>query len=828
MSSLKDNNKEKNNSIAKSNKYDPYSKPPDLLMAKHHLKATSVNQADYHDKENYNKLCKCCGRNYHVSKLTIFSSIDRFYHLGTAYPFFFKMLIFFIIIFILGFLSYGIVAISKMPSIIKCSFRKCDHKNFFTEYEDGIIFTHSFAILSLVIFVLSKLLFAMHLEKNELREDKNLISINDFTLYASKLDKKLTNEEIKNIFKENENSENSPNVIKVNKIYNISSFVKSLTKYLLIQKKILNLKKKKEKSTKTYKSLTKKFQSLHKKIEALNTNFNKKEYTGSAFITFNTEKQMQKSQKALKSKYKLKRATQPSDVIWENYGLSKSSKYLRRLFSIITEFLLMTLCFFVLLYLTFLQSNHNKKKNQSLVWLYSFIISTTIIILNFMLRICLYKTTEFEKRPTFSEFQISIVWKVSFALFLNSGLTLLVADQITDGNKKLYNIDGLANNMLVFMAVNSVINSILFFFDPFYFYKLFQRFRVRKRIQKGDTVFQYEVQEVYEQNNFDFDLMNFFSFTSLSICLFFMPIIPFGLVFGILEIFLSYLTYKWILVYRSKIPRELGFKFTKYMMKLFEISLIFMAFGFFTFDLIIIDSVHFLTLFLVLIAVVQFFFLPVDLIFNRRSGSHFHDKTYEECKFIFPNEYDRLNPITQREAIHKWLQSLNIIEKNNDNNTKDDEEPEEHSENFLKSIFDMINNKNKSGQGKNNLFQTKNPFDKKKIKGIFDDMMDSINFYKIEENAYNQNREEKFLKENHDNKNYQPLIDNENNRDINSNYNKGFYSSLKTFYKKINIFEKNKKNDNNIEEINKKELLKNNHELAMFGNHYDSDSDSHH
>ena len=787
-------------------------------MAQNHLKATSVNEVDP-DVENLHKLCKCCGRNYRVNNLSIFSSIDKLYHLGTAYPFFFKMLIFFMIIFILGFLFYGIIAIIKMPSIIKCSFKECDHEIFFSEYENAIYFTHSFAIGSLVVFIIAKFFFALHLKNIELREDKNLISINDFTLYVSGLDQNLENKEIMKIFREN--YYNYFNVVKVNKIYDISLFVDLLTEYLQMQKQMYHLKKMHEDYSDKYSKLSEKFNILHKKIENLKQNFNSNKFTGSAFITFNTEDEMQSTIKFYKkslltSKYKVKRATQPSDVIWENYGLSKSSKILRRLLSITIALILITLCFFLLIFIKKIQSKYNDEKNNILVWIYSIIISIIITILNYLLRISLYKTTEFEKRPSFSGFEISIVWKISFAQFLNSGVVLLIGEQIVNGNDGLYDIDGAANNMLVIMGMNTFSNALSTFFDPFYFFKLFKRYFLERKMKSEEEapVFQYEVQEVFEKDDFGFELVNYTSFKTLSISLFFMPIIPFGLVFGILEIFFNYFVWKWILVYRSKIPKELGFFFTRYMIKLFELNLIIMALGYLTFDLIILHTVNFLTIILLVISILQSIFLQADFILKKK-GDRFHDKTYEESKYNFPNEYDRLNPVTQRKAYHDWLETLGIINKEDKNQNLHETES---SENILKSISDMINNKYKSGNGKNNLFQTKNPFIEKK-KEKFENIIDSMNLYKIEENAYNQNREEKYLlEENKENEKYGILINKENDK-INTNYNIGFYSALKNVYDKISINEKKETGffeNYGDDEENEDELLMEHDELAIY------------
>lgn len=63
------------------------------------------------------------------------------------------------------------------------------------------------------------------------------------------------------------------------------------------------------------------------------------------------------------SAYKIRRASQPTDVIWENYGLNRIQKLMRRLLTSVIAVVLIFVCFLILWGLSILQNRMNDNQN---------------------------------------------------------------------------------------------------------------------------------------------------------------------------------------------------------------------------------------------------------------------------------------------------------------------------------------------------------------------------------------------------------------------------------------------------------------------------------
>lgn len=58
-------------------------------------------------------------------------------------------------------------------------------------------------------------------------------------------------------------------------------------------------------------------------------------------------------------------------------------------------------------------------------------------------------------------------------------------------------------------------------------------------------VYQYELNEAYEGEPFDMIYVNYTNFTTFSVAMFFCPILPIGLLLGVIEVGLNYIAWKW-------------------------------------------------------------------------------------------------------------------------------------------------------------------------------------------------------------------------------------------------------------------------------------------
>jgi len=90
-------------------------------------------------------------------------------------------------------------------------------------------------------------------------------------------------------------------------------------------------------------------------------------------------------------------------------------------------------------------------------------------------------------------------------------------------------------------------NALYTIFNPFLLYKRIKQSLLRKGSSLYDRskLFQYEVNEIFENFEFYTSAVTSYSFKTLSLAFFYMPIAPYGLILGIIEIILNYYAWKW-------------------------------------------------------------------------------------------------------------------------------------------------------------------------------------------------------------------------------------------------------------------------------------------
>ena len=75
---------------------------------------------------------------------------------------------------------------------------------------------------------------------------------------------------------------------------------------------------------------------------------------------------------------------------------------------------------------------------------------------------------------------------------------------------------------------------------------------------------------MYTADPFDINYANYTSFTTISVCMFFSPLLPIGLLIGVVDVGLNYLAWKWQFIYRSSIPEEINFIYCEQVIIMFE------------------------------------------------------------------------------------------------------------------------------------------------------------------------------------------------------------------------------------------------------------------
>ena len=752
--------------------YNPYKSPADLTFAERHLTANTVNTGI--ESSDPKMKCLCCGHNYDVKQYDIGDDADMISNMGVAYPLLFKFIKFLVIVAILVFLTIGLPLIIVSLKGFTCLFVNCEHNPYVEDYNKNYMMIHICSILSVLILIAAKNFFAHRIREYENKVDLQSETPSDFTAYVRGMSKRMSSSEIKEFFSSIDGKE--INVVKVNKIYKIDRYINLLTKYLTLEKQLKFLEKENDTESNKYKKLTEEFNDIENQILTLQVDFADKTdsfnkyFTGEVFVIFETDKELFEVLDYYKSNpflscfhtgVKVKRACEPSDVLWTNYGLNMCQKLTRRILSLFVAAAFIGICFFVIWQFEELQRNTNKKYDSAYVTLFNIIISSTISIINVLLMMALAVTTEWERRPTFSYHQLSIMGKIYIASFINTSIVLTVLN-VVDKRLNMFNNDGIAKTIITILILNAFVSPLLTFFDFSYFFQLFKRWRIRRRIAKGEKVYQCEANEAYEGQVFTIERYYAICLKSITSALFFTPIVPIALPLVIIELVLSYWVWKYILIRRAQMPKYLGFTFCKWIVRYFEFAIAIYTIGFMIFDWAIAKSVTALSITLVVIGIANLF------IFNSDISTIFFQKTqntdpinYHEERKKFANEYDRLNPVTQKKAYIEWLEFLGILKD-------EDKKPEDNKKdinNILATMYDYISHNNALGKGHDNLYAYNNPFARLNLTNL-NTFLNGINYYRLEDEAYiqSENKQGRLYQMENDiplnaNNRYQPLHD---------------------------------------------------------------------
>lgn len=91
----------------------------------------------------------------------------------------------------------------------------------------------------------------------------------------------------------------------------------------------------------------------------------------------------------------------------------------------------------------------------------------------------------------------------------------------------------------------------------------------------------------FEGLDFDMGSYYYMIFKPMIFALFFSALVPYGLLLGIIELLGKYYAFKYILVTRSKIPKDMQNSFTYTMILIMEMVILFYTIGYMLFEYIV-------------------------------------------------------------------------------------------------------------------------------------------------------------------------------------------------------------------------------------------------
>jgi len=694
--------------------YDPDERPPNFKMAINHGKAKMIQKfpKGYQAK----KICPCCGLPIDGGqKFSLGSSLKRTYHLGPGYALYFQFFKYCIFFLILVFVCSGLH--NLLTSAVGNDCADEFTKGGVNYCNQGLAMTYSLAnqrnnadsltlqnILNVLTLLGSIWYFQyvhFHMRKKIMEADRMTITPSDYTIQIKGLptdpDKYLYKDsEIIEFIEQHSAEDVQIRVKKVVRAYAISEYIE----YLKQKESLENLLTITD-TLKIYKAersrWKKKLRAIIEKIEeARKTGF---KYTDTAYVSLAKPDQtymicQQYKQKKYthiirkirehldrqKGEVLIRRACEPTDVMWENLSYTPLEKLKKRLLTAATIFFLVFLAFIAEVLISYWQIYIIKNYGEESIWVMvgENLTTLVIVLVDPILGVVIGELVHDEKHSTRTGYFTQVARRMGLSQFINTALTLLFAKIVVSNHYmdvldtpssiaslNFYGKGGLIENMYPVLIVNAFVNPFLVIFDPVYIFKLYNR---RKALKDGPNskLTQEQAHELFQGPPFDIDWRYGYLIMTMFLTMFYAPILPMGIVYTIIGLTLTYWADKYVFLYRIVLPPSLSSSMQENIMNYMQWMLFFFAAGNLIFGITLQNDelktayettpkilywagivITTLNLILPMRAINEYLY-PLD-------ESPTETLSYDEAKHLFMSNYDIENPVTRREALDEYI-----------------------------------------------------------------------------------------------------------------------------------------------------------------------------
>lgn len=271
-------------------------------------------------------------------------------------------------------------------------------------------------------------------------------------------------------------------------------------------------------------------------------------------------------------------------------------------------------------------------------------MSLTIWLLNVAIETYIMKVTPYERQTTYTENELSIIYKLVILKFCNTWLVPLLSNL---SNKEWFKNHGLVEEvtmMIIFMNVGETFRVI---FNYGYFIKMIQRWLLRRRGTSSLST-QLQANNIFENDEIELSItMSVILVFTFSI-LWFAPIIPGLSIFGIVLSICIYWVYKYLILRRMSIKKSFSAKLLTDWSNVIKYAIFMNAIMGFYFYVFIHKDMNSISI-IVLVWAFLFIIVPVRPIII----SSFVRKVEREDNDYFDNyikkfkHYDVQNPVTK-------------------------------------------------------------------------------------------------------------------------------------------------------------------------------------
>ncbi|CAD8076135.1 unnamed protein product [Paramecium primaurelia] len=570
--------------------------------------------------------------------------------------------------------------------------------------DESKLIQSSLILCSVIIYKILMVLIREKQRKIEYAIDKELLSPSDFTAILNNLPKNDYNEKELKIALEEYCKEFDPKnkyeVVKINIAYDIVQFVDKGRQKLKLEKQLENTSYgNKEKLLKQIKEISNQQQVIEAEIE----NGSYKKTTPIAFITFQTKKQLQNLLEQTKLSYweafmialksiikkkdrrgfyfkhnyiQISRAPEPDDVFWENCGTDENTQLKRRILSWFVIVFLLGLSLGTLYGLNVFQNHFllNSDNKQFLMKTMASLSKSLIItIVDGLIYYFITLLANQERHVTKTQQDTSVAEKLSYVQFINSCLLVIIINVIgtyyeySKQDAKLFNFavqqqGGIVDDILYVSGANALLVPLSAYFNIFYIIKKFKQMR----IEKNTHLNQIEANKLFEGPQVQFYDQYSYLCKTTWLTLFFAPLIPISILFGLIGLILYYWIQKYLLLRRNRKPPFQSSHLDREMLNLLDLSPLLLSTMQFLIDYSFHSSQLCQTINVASLAVSGLELIIPSCRIHRILYKDVYEEEeqvrYEEIYLKLPTDYDRTNPLTQQVAMQEFVK--NKLKKN--------------------------------------------------------------------------------------------------------------------------------------------------------------------
>lgn len=732
--------------------YNPYKVPADLDFAQTHSKAKRVYAKNPADAPVSSSFCACCGLPVEGKQLPVNCELSSLYHLGSGYALYFQFTKHCIALLTIMFGISGIYNLytnyqsgdcGDVPVTSGTQYCLEDWVITFTiankrDHIDELSVQLMLNLLTIIAIAIYFHYIRYQTRKTIIAADDETITPADYTLQLKGVPEGASEEDIKSWLENQADPEHPIKVQKVCKTYEISRYVRDLRLKQELTERKSDPNCEKEEIEERLREVEARLEQTKKKglrqtdiafaifVRAAHADHLKKKFEKSKFEKLlEVAKIIRKAKDHFKGvKIVLRRAPEPTDILWENLGSSLIEKFAKRILIGLATFFLVFGGFTFIVAISWVQILIVDNAGEDSVWLeiLTIMISIVITAMDPIIGITTGKLVSHQKFSTCTGYYTAVAEYLSVSQFINTAFTTLFAKlvlsmqfnpqynllsdiKITD----FYGSAGVVKSTFFVFITNAFVNPIINIYDPI---EILKKYLQKKAHEEGknNTLTQQEANEIFEGQDFGIDWKYGYMVETMLFVSFYAPSIPMALPMTIVGLILSYWSERFVLVRRAVLPNSLSSQLQESMIEYLEWIGFMFALG----NLIVfinledlqgrkaIDTCSTTLIFLCLVASLIHIFFPMQLL-NEKLFPLVDEVTefidYDEARLTFLSDYEIANPVTSRKAIKSLL--LSLKEKRGDNINKITK-PNVPSQEVVTTYFQhLLGNMNQDGDDDN-------------------------------------------------------------------------------------------------------------------------------